>query len=192
APFFGIDAREAELMDPQHRVFLEVAWEALEDSGCDPERFAGAIGLFAGLSLNTYLLANLCTDREYIEKLVTSYQLGEFQTILGNDKDFLTTRAAYKLNLRGPVMTVQTACSTSLVAVAQACQSLQNYQCDAALAGAISITFPQIRGYRYQEGAMGSADGHCRTFDAEARGTVFGDGCGIVVLKRLADAIADG
>ncbi|HEX4083936.1 MAG TPA: amino acid adenylation domain-containing protein, partial [Chthoniobacteraceae bacterium] len=111
---------------------------------------------------------------------------------LGNDKDFLTTRAAYKLNLRGPVMTVQTACSTSLVAVAQACQSLQNYQCDAALAGAISITFPQIRGYRYQEGAMGSADGHCRTFDAEAKGTVFGDGCGIVVLKRLADAVAEG
>jgi iturin family lipopeptide synthetase A len=192
APFFGIDAREAELMDPQHRVFLEVAWEALEDAACDPERYAGAIGLFAGLSLNTYLLANLCTDRQYVENLVTSYQLGEFQTILGNDKDFLTTRVAYKLNLRGPVMTVQTACSTSLVAVAQACQSLQNYQCDTALAGAISITFPQTRGYRYQEGAMGSADGHCRTFDAGAQGTVFGDGCGIVVLKRLADAIADG
>jgi len=192
APFFGIDAREAELMDPQHRVFLEVAWEALEDAACDPERYPGAIGLFAGLSLNTYLLANLCTDRQYVENLVTSYQLGEFQTILGNDKDFLTTRVAYKLNLRGPVMTVQTACSTSLVAVAQACLSLQNYQCDTALAGAISITFPQTRGYRYQEGAMGSADGHCRTFDAAAQGTVFGDGCGIVVLKRLADAIADG
>ena len=128
----------------------------------------------------------------YVENLVTSYQLGEFQTILGNDKDFLTTRVAYKLNLRGPVMTMQTACSTSLVAVAQACQSLQNFQCDTALAGAVSITFPQIRGYRYQEGAMGSADGHCRTFDAAAQGTVFGDGCGIVVLKRLADAIADG
>jgi amino acid adenylation domain-containing protein/natural product biosynthesis luciferase-like monooxygenase protein len=192
AAFFGIDAREAELMDPQHRVFLEVAWEALEDAACDPRRYAGAIGLFAGLSLNTYLLANLCTDRLYVENLVGSYQLGEFQTILGNDKDFLTTRVAYKLNLRGPVMTVQTACSTSLVAVAQACQSLQNFQCDTALAGAVSITFPQVRGYRYQEGAMGSADGHCRTFDAGAQGTVFGDGCGIVVLKRLADAIADG
>ena len=192
APFFGIDAREAELMDPQHRVFLEVAWEALEDAACDPERFAGAIGLFAGLSLNTYLLANLCSDRQYVENLAASYQLGEFQTILGNDKDFLTTRAAYKLNLRGPVMTVQTACSTSLVAIAQACQSLQNFQCDAALAGAVSITFPQIRGYRYQEGAMGSADGHCRTFDANAQGTVFGDGCAIVVLKRLADAVAQG
>jgi amino acid adenylation domain-containing protein/natural product biosynthesis luciferase-like monooxygenase protein len=192
APFFGIDAREAELMDPQHRVFLEVAWEALEDAACDPERYPGAIGLFAGLSLNTYLLANLCTDRQYVENLVSSYQLGEFQTILGNDKDFLTTRVAYKLNLRGPVMTVQTACSTSLVAVAQACLSLQNFQCDTALAGAVSITFPQTRGYRYQEGAMGSADGHCRTFDASAQGTVFGDGCGIVVLKRLADAIAAG
>ncbi|MGA3172784.1 MAG: amino acid adenylation domain-containing protein [Chthoniobacteraceae bacterium] len=192
APFFGIDAREAELMDPQHRVFLEVASEALEDAACDPDRYPGAIGLFAGLSLNTYLLANLCSDRQYVENLAASYQLGEFQTILGNDKDFLTTRVAYKLNLRGPVMTVQTACSTSLVAVAQACQSLQNFQCDTALAGAVSITFPQIRGYRYQEGAMGSADGHCRTFDAAARGTVFGDGCGIVVLKRLADAIADG
>jgi amino acid adenylation domain-containing protein/natural product biosynthesis luciferase-like monooxygenase protein len=192
APFFGIDAREAELMDPQHRLFLEVAWEALEDAGCDPERHAGPIGLFAGLSLNTYLLANLCSDRQYIENLVASYQLGEFQTLLGNDKDFLTTRVAYKLNLRGPVMTVQTACSTSLVAIAQACQSLQNFQCDAALAGAVSVTFPQIRGYRYQEGAMGSADGHCRTFDAGANGTVFGDGCGVVVLKRLADAIAQG
>ena len=192
ASFFGIDAREAELMDPQHRIFLEVAWEALEDAACDPSRYQGAIGLFAGLSLNTYLLANLCTDRQYIENLVTSYQLGEFQTILGNDKDFMVTRAAYKLNLRGPVINVQTACSTSLVAVAQACQSLQNFQCDTALAGAISITFPQVRGYRYQEGAMGSADGHCRTFDADAKGTVFGDGCGIVVLKRLADAISDG
>jgi amino acid adenylation domain-containing protein/natural product biosynthesis luciferase-like monooxygenase protein len=192
ASFFGIDAREAELMDPQHRLFLEVAWEALEDAGCDPERFAGAIGLWAGLSLNTYLLANLCSDRQYIENLVSSYQLGEFRAILGNDKDFLTTRVAYKLNLRGPVMTVQTACSTSLVAVAQACQALQNFQCDAAMAGAISITFPQVRGYRYSEGAMGSADGHCRTFDADAKGTVFGDGCGIVVLKRLADAVAAG
>jgi amino acid adenylation domain-containing protein/natural product biosynthesis luciferase-like monooxygenase protein len=192
ASFFGIDAREAELMDPQHRVFLEVAWEALEDAGCNPHAYGGAVGLFAGLSLNTYLLANLCKDRAEIEKLVRAYQLGEFQTILGNDKDFLTTRVAYKLNLRGPVMTVQTACSTSLVAVAQACQSLQTFQCDAALAGAVSITFPQVRGYQYQEGAMGSADGHCRTFDAEARGTVFGDGCGIVVLKRLADAIRDG
>jgi amino acid adenylation domain-containing protein/natural product biosynthesis luciferase-like monooxygenase protein len=192
AGFFGIERREAEVMDPQHRVFLETASEALDNAGCDPERYQGAIGLFAGLSLNTYLLANLCTDRQYVENLVSSYQLGEFQTILGNDKDFLTTRVAYKLNLRGPVMTVQTACSTSLVAVAQACLSLQNFQCDTALAGAISITFPQIRGYRYQEGAMGSADGHCRTFDAAAQGTVFGDGCGVVVLKRLADALADG
>jgi acyl transferase domain-containing protein len=95
ASFFNIDAREAELMDPQHRVFLEVAWEALEDAACDPERYPGAIGLFAGLSLNTYLLSNLCADRQTVENLVRSYQLGEFQTILGNDKDFLTTRVAY-------------------------------------------------------------------------------------------------
>jgi amino acid adenylation domain-containing protein len=192
AAFFGIEPREAELLDPQHRVFLEVAWEAFDHAGYDASRHPGAVGVFAGLSMNTYLLANICRDRDYIDKLTRSYQISEFQTVLGNDKDFLPTRVAYKLNLRGPAINIQCACSTSLVAVAQACQSLLNFQCDMALAGGISITFPQVRGYKYQEGAMGSADGHCRTFDAKAQGTVFGDGAGVVVLKRLADALADG
>ncbi len=191
AEFFGVTPREAQLMDPQHRIFLETAWHALEDAGYRADKFPGAIGVYAGLSLNTYLLSNLCANPKLASELTGNYQTGEYQTLLGNDKDYLTTRVSYKLNLRGPSMTIQTACSTSLVAVAQACQSLLNYQCDMALAGAVSISFPQKRGYLYEPGGLASDDGHCRAFDEKAQGTVFGDGVGIVVLRRLDEALAD-
>ena len=192
AGFFGIAPRDADFLDPQHRMFLETCWNALEDGGYDPAQFAGQIGVFGGCSLNTYLLANLSANREFLDELTGTYQVGEFQTLLGNDKDFLCTRAAYKLNLRGPCFSVQAACATSLVAICQAAQSLLTYQCDMALAGGVSVTFPQHRGYVYQEGSMGSRDGSCRPFDADATGTVFGHGVGVVLLKRLEDAVADG
>jgi amino acid adenylation domain-containing protein len=192
AAFFGVLPKEAELMDPQHRVFLECCWEALEDAGYDPQAYDGAIGVFAGCSTNTYFLRNLCADRAFIEDYVGAYPLGNYPTMLGAITDSLSTRVSYKLNLRGPSLTLQTACSTSLVAVCQACQSLLTYQSDMALAGGVSITFPQKRGYHFEEGGMGSADGRCRPFDADARGTVFGSGAGVVLLKRLADALADG
>ncbi|MET0547021.1 MAG: amino acid adenylation domain-containing protein [Caulobacterales bacterium] len=192
AEFFGVYAREAELMDPQHRIFLEIAWEALESAGIIPERYKGEIGVFAGASMPTYFLNNVCADRNAIASFTSDYQIGGLPTLLGALPDALATRVAYKLNLRGPALTVQSACSTSLLAVAQACQSLMLYQCDAALAGGVSITFPQKRGYLYQEGGIASRDGACRPFDAEASGTVFGSGAGVVLLKRLEDAIADG
>ncbi|MBC8127064.1 MAG: type I polyketide synthase, partial [Gloeobacteraceae cyanobacterium ES-bin-144] len=188
ASFFNIYPKEAELMDPQHRVFLECAWEALEDGGCDPASYPGMIGVYAGLSLNTYLLNNLGTGSE----LAKNYQVSEYQTMLGNDKDFLPVRVSYKLNLRGPSMTIQSACSTSLVAICQAATALLTYQCDMALTGGVSISFPQQRDYLYQEDGMVSPDGTCRAFDADAAGTVFGHGCGVVLLKRLSEAVADG
>jgi amino acid adenylation domain-containing protein len=191
AEFFGISPRDAESMDPQHRIFLETCWNALEDAGYDQSTYAGQIGLFGGCSLNTYLLANLCHDRAFIDEVTGNYQVGEFRSFMGNDKDFLTTRVAYKLNLRGPVISVASACATSLVAIAQASQSLLNYQCDMALAGGVSVTFPQRRGHMYSEGSIGSKDGFCRPFDASATGTVFSHGAGAVLLKRLEDALAD-
>ncbi|NYF90024.1 non-ribosomal peptide synthetase [Tunturiibacter empetritectus] len=191
AEFFGISPRDAESMDPQHRIFLETCWNALEDAGYDQSTYAGQIGLFGGCSLNTYLLANLCRDRAFIDEVTGNYQVGEFRSFMGNDKDFLTTRVAYKLNLRGPCISVASACATSLVAIAQASQSLLNYQCDMALAGGVSVTFPQRRGHLYSEGSIGSKDGFCRPFDAAATGTVFSHGAGAVLLKRLEDAIAD-
>ena len=186
AAFFGFTPREAEILDPQQRVFLECAWESLENAGYDAERFAGAVGVFAGAGMNHYLLQNLLGRPDVLATV------GEYQTMLLSDKDFLTTRAAYKLNLRGPAVTVQTACSTSLVAIHQAVQSLLNYGCDMALAGGVSVNPQQGRGYLYQTGMILAQDGHCRAFDADAQGTVGGAGCGIVVLKRLADALADG
>jgi len=185
AAFFGIQPKEAEAIDPQHRVFMETAWHALEDAGCDPSRYPGLIGVFAGMSNNTYGRF-VYAKRELVEAV------GELTAMLGNEKDYLTTRLAYKLNLRGPAISIATACSTSLVAIAQACQSLAAYQCDAAIAGGVSITFPQERGYFFREGGMTSPDGVCRPFDAQAAGAVFSHGCGAVVLKRLADALADG
>src|SRR5215470_50341 len=192
AEFFGIYPKEAQLIDPQHRLFLECAWEALESAGHAPESYRGLIGVYACLAMNTYFLHNLCVDRGFAADFSANYQVGGYQTMLGNDKDFMPTRVSYKLNLRGPSMTVQSACSTSLVAVCQACTSLLTYQCDMALAGGVSITFPQKRDYRYQEEGLASADGTCRTFDADACGTVFGHGVAVLLLKRLEDAIADG
>ncbi len=186
AAFFGFNPREAEIMDPQHRLFLECAWEALENAGYDPETFDGLIGVYAGASLSTYLLFHLLPNRELVESLHSD------QLAIGNGRDYLPTRVSYKLNLRGPSVNVQTACSTSLVAVHLACQALLNYECDIALAGGVSVDVPQKRGYLYLEGGISSPDGHCRAFDARAQGTVGGNGVGIVVLKRLEDALADG
>lgn len=186
AGFFGFYPLEAEILDPQHRIFLECAWEALENAGYDPARYPGSVGVFAGAGSNHYLLDHLLPSPRVMEA-VQFYQL-----TVSNEKDFLPTRVSYKLNLRGPSVNVQTGCSTSLVAVHLACQSLLNYQCDMALAGGVTIRLPQRSGYRYQEGGIASPDGHCRAFDANSRGTVGGSGVGIVVLKRLADAVADG
>src|SRR5581483_211877 len=184
--FFGIPPKEAETLDPQHRVFLEICWEALEDAACDPVRFAGLIGVFAGMSNNTYFPFFVRQRRDLLDAL------GIVAATIANEKDFLTTRLSYKLNLRGPALNIQTACSSSLVAVCVACQNLLTHQCDIALAGGASITVPQTRGYFYQDGGMTSHDGNCRPFDARASGTVFSSGAGVVVLKRLADALADG
>jgi acyl transferase domain-containing protein/acyl carrier protein len=184
ATAFGYSPREAELMDPQHRIFLECAWEALELAGYDPERYKGLIGVFAGSSLSTYMLA-WRSDPE-IAATVNDYQMA-----MSADNDSLTTTTSYKLNLKGPSFAVQTFCSTSLVAVHLGCQSLANGESDIVLAGGVSLRIPTKEGYIYQEGGMESSDGHCRAFDEQARGTLFGDGIGIVVLKRLADALAD-
>ncbi|HEX6042687.1 polyketide synthase [Longimicrobium sp.] len=183
ADFFDINPREAELMDPQHRLFLEQAWAALEHAGLDPETFAGPVGVFAGTNMNGYLLARLATFRGRADD-------GLLHRIRA-DKDFLATLVSYKLDLRGPSFSVQTACSTSLVAFHLACQSLLDYQCDAALAGGVSINVPLKTGYVAGHGVF-SPDGRCRAFDAAGDGTVAGNGVGVVVLKRLSDAIADG
>jgi phthiocerol/phenolphthiocerol synthesis type-I polyketide synthase E len=192
AEFFGINPREAEYTDPQHRLLLETAWQALENAGIDTERFAGNIGVFAGCSQNTYLLHNLASNPGFLNEFLSFQQMGAHPSMLGNDKDFVATRIAYKLNLRGPAIAVQCACSTSLVAVAQACQNLLAYQCDLALAGGVSVTFPQRRGYVHEEGSLVSGDGRCRPFDVAAGGTIFGDGVGLVVLKRADEAMRDG
>jgi len=186
AGFFGLSAREAALIDPQHRVFLECAWSALEDAGYEPRHYQGAIGVFAGSILSTYLLQNVWPNRAIVDSA------GVFQTALGNDPTFLATRASYLFDLRGPSVSVGTACSTSLMAVHLACQSLIVHESDMALAGGVSIHLPLVGGYRYEEGGILSPDGHCRPFDAAARGTVSSDGVGVVLLKRLEDAVADG
>jgi phthiocerol/phenolphthiocerol synthesis type-I polyketide synthase E len=185
ADFFGMSAREAEITDPQHRVFLEVAWEALEDAGLAARAEGAAIGVYAGTSPNTYLWGAL------LEQLRRG-EIGQSELMIGNDKDYLATRVGYKLDLRGPALTVQCACSTSLVAVHLACQALIAGECQAALAGGVSVRFPQIAGYPYRPGGIHSPDGHCRAFDARAAGTVDGNGVGVVVLKRLEDALAAG
>ncbi len=186
AAFFGFTPREAEAMDPQHRIFLECAWEALEDAGYDAGQSGRLVGVYAGSGMNHYLLANLLPSLDRLSGL------SGLQMVVGNDKDYLATRVSYKLDLEGPSLSVQTACSTSLVAVHLACQSLINGECDLALAGAASIALPQRSGYLYQKEGILSPDGHCRSFDARAQGTVFGSGAGVVVLKRLEDALADG
>ena len=186
AAFFGITPLEAAVLDPQQRLFLEGAWSALEDAGYDPATYSGVIGVWAGMGSPTYLLENVLPRRDVVE------QMGLFPVMLANEKDYLATRVSYKLNLRGPSVNVYTACSTSLVAVCQAYQALLSFQCDMALAGGVSIGFPQRRGYLFQEGGIASPDGRCRPFDAAAAGTLSGDGLGLVVLKRLADAREDG
>ncbi|MGD1807090.1 SDR family NAD(P)-dependent oxidoreductase [Dapis sp. BLCC M126] len=185
ANFFGFSAKEAEDIDPQQRLFLESAWEVIESAGYDSEKYRGAIGVYAGIGLNTYLLNNVYPNYDS-EDFVGGYKL-----MITSDKDFLPTRVSYKLNLRGPAVNVQTACSTSLVAVHLACQSLLNGECNMALAGGVSIMVPQNTGYLYTEGMILSPDGHCRAFDAQAKGTIPGSGLGIVLLKRLEDAIED-
>jgi len=185
AQFFGYSPREAEIIDPQQRCFLECCWEALETAGYAPETYRGQIGVYAGISDNDYFIKNL---RPRPELGISALSLS---MTVGNEKDYLATRVSYKLNLKGPSITIQTACSTSLVAVHLASQALLNGECDMALAGGVSFKIPQKAGYLYQEGSIYSPDGHCRAFDAQANGTVFGSGLGIVVLKRLADALRD-
>jgi amino acid adenylation domain-containing protein len=192
AEFFGIYPREAELLDPQQRLFLECCWQAFEDAGYDPCTYPGAVGVFAGSTLSSYFLSRLCTYPGFINKFTGGYQVANYPEMMGNSLDFLATRVAYKFNLRGPAFTMQAGCSTSLLAVCTACQSLLTYQSDMALAGGTSITFPQKRGSFYQEGGMISPDGHCRAFDANAQGTVFGSGVAVVLLKRLENALRDG
>ncbi|RVT85288.1 amino acid adenylation domain-containing protein [Rhodobacteraceae bacterium CCMM004] len=192
ARFFGVLPREAALMDPQARLFLEMCVEALDDAGLDPRRPPGAVGVYAGATMSTYMLNNVLTDRAALRRFTSEFQIGNYAAMTGNIPDALATRAAFKLGLTGPAITVATTCSTSLTAIAQAVAALRAGQCDAALAGGISITVPQKRGYRTQEGGMSAADGRCRPFDAQAGGTVFGHGGGVVVLKRLEDALAAG
>ncbi|MDE3155813.1 MAG: SDR family NAD(P)-dependent oxidoreductase, partial [Acidobacteriota bacterium] len=186
AGFFGYSAQDAETIDPQQRIFLEAAWEALEHAGYVPDRFDGLIGVFGGSSQNTYLWFNLLARPQFLQRT------GVLRTVITNGADYLATRVAYKLNLTGPACTVQTACSTALVAVHLACQSLLNFECDLALAGASSLNVSPFAGYNYETGGLLSRDGHCRAFDARANGTLFGDGVGVVALKRLDEALADG
>ncbi|HET6935576.1 MAG TPA: type I polyketide synthase, partial [Candidatus Angelobacter sp.] len=185
AGFFGYTSLEAKLMDPQQRLFLECAWEAFEHAGYLPEAYRGTVGVFTGAKTNTYLL-NLFANSDLFRKL------DHFQIALGNDLACMATRVSYKVGLQGPSYAVHTACSTSLVTVHLACQSLLLGECDMALAGGAAINVPQRRGYLYQKGGILSPDGHCRTFDENAQGSNFGNGVGAVVLKRLADALADG
>ncbi|MEU6718019.1 SDR family NAD(P)-dependent oxidoreductase [Nonomuraea sp. NPDC046802] len=184
AEFFGYSAREAQVMDPQHRLFLETAWQALESSGYDPGQYDGRIGVFGGSSTSAYL-------ENIVSNLEQGRNLKNENAGLAFELSFLTSRVSYKLGLRGPSFPVQTACSTSLVALHAACQSLLSYECDMALAGAVSYKVRDKHGYRYQEGSFLSPDGHVRPFDARARGTVFGNGVGVIVLKRVEDAQAD-
>ncbi|HEX4966671.1 MAG TPA: amino acid adenylation domain-containing protein [Thermoanaerobaculia bacterium] len=178
ASFFGFSPREAELIDPQHRLFLECAWEACESAGYAPHTLSARTGVFAGAGASYYALANLGA-------------MSSLQAFLGNEKDYLATRVAYKLDLKGPAIGVQTACSSALVAVHLACQNLLQFDCDLALAGGVNVRVPHLSGYLYQEEGIYSPDGHCRAFDAAGQGTVFGSGAGVVLLKRLAEAVAD-
>jgi acyl transferase domain-containing protein/thioesterase domain-containing protein/acyl carrier protein len=187
AEFFGLSPKEAAIMDPQHRQFLEVSWEALENAGHTPEKFSGPIGVFAGCGMGSYFYFNICSNADLVDD-VGMFLLRH----TGNDKDFLSTRLSHILDLKGPSVNVQTACSTSLVATHYATQALLTGECDMAIAGGVTIELPQNRGYIYKEGEVLSPDGHCHAFDHRAQGTVFGSGAGAVVLRRLSDAIADG
>lgn len=187
AGFFGFSPQDARIMDPQHRHFLECAWEAFEDAGYIPDEIEGAVGVYAGSGYNAYLSKNILSNPELVK------QVGFFLLRhTGNDKDFLSTRVSYIFDLLGPSVNVQTACSTSLVAIHMAIQSLLNGECEVALAGGVTIELPHHHGYLFKENEILSPDGHCRPFDASSGGTVFGSGAGCVLLKRLDDALADG
>ncbi|SHF70797.1 Acyl transferase domain-containing protein [Litoreibacter ascidiaceicola] len=186
AEFFGLSPKEAAIMDPQHRRFLEVSWEALENAGHMPENAKGPIGVYAGCGMGSYFYFNICSNPDLVND-VGMFLLRH----TGNDKDFLSTRLSHVLNLKGPSVTMQTACSTSLVTTHYAAQALMTGECDTALAGGVTIELPQDRGYIFKEGEVLSPDGHCHAFDHRAEGTVFGSGAGVVVLRRLTDAIAD-
>ncbi len=186
AEFFGIAPIEAQVMDPQQRIMLELAWAALENSGHNPSAMPGLTGVYAGMNWNRYRAHCVAGHPEVVSRF------GEFNAALANEYDFLATRISYKLNLRGPSVNIATACSTSLVAIAQAAQALLNHECDFALAGGASITVPVQAGYLHQEESMLSADGHCRAFDARGTGTTFNDGAAFVVLRRLSDALEAG
>jgi phthiocerol/phenolphthiocerol synthesis type-I polyketide synthase E len=185
ASFFGVPPRDAQILDPQQRIFLECAWEALEHAGYAGAAAGQSIGVYAGVGMNTYFVTQILSNPAFVASA------GGYQLMVGSDKDFLSTRVSYKLDLRGPSFTVQTACSTSLVAIVLASRALQSGECDMALAGGVSIMFPQRAGYLYEEGMILSPDGHCRPFDAQAKGTRSGGGAGVVVLKRLSAAIED-
>lgn len=186
ASFFGIPPALATLMDPQHRIFLELCWELLESSAHLPKHFTGRIGVYAGCGNNTYYLHNVLPNKDKVDTA------GAFNVMTYNEKDYIASRVAYILNLKGPAVSVHAGCSTSLLAVAQAVDAIRNGYCEVALAGGVSITAPLKSGHFYQEGAMLSKDGHCKPFDADATGTVFSDGAGVVLLKSLQQAIADG
>ena len=184
--FFGINPRLAELMDPQQRIFLEICWEVLEESGYTDQHYSGSIGVFAGCSNESYFINNVQHHKRLIKNM------GAFQVKVVNEKDYISSRVSYALNLKGPAITIQSACSTSLLTIAQAVESLRSGHCDMALAGGVSVLSPVKSGHVYQEGSMQSADGHCRPFDSEATGTIFSDGAGIVLLKPLKAAQKDG
>lgn len=184
AGFFGYSDAEAEMLDPQHRVFLQHAWSALESACYIPDQVPGMVGVFAACGFNRYLINKLSLD-------TNRFDIEDFQKMLASDKDFLATRVSYKLNLKGPSISVQSGCSSSLVAVQMGCTALQTYQCDLALCGGVTLNVPHKAGYRYTDGLIFSPDGHCRPFTDEANGTVFGEGVGVVVLKRLHDAVED-
>ncbi|MET1056675.1 MAG: amino acid adenylation domain-containing protein [Pedobacter sp.] len=184
--FFGINPRLAEVMDPQQRIFLEISRDVLEKSGYLPSVYDGLIGVFAGSGNNSYYQHNVAGNTDLID------QVGSFQVMTVNEKDYISSRTAYELDLKGPAVSVFSACSTSLLAISQAVESLRKNQCDVALAGGASITSPVKSGHIYQEGAMLSKDGHCRSFDESSTGTVFSDGAGVVLLKTLAAAKLDG
>lgn len=185
APFFGYGQAEARLLDPQQRLFLEYSWAALESAGYIPDEIDVPVGVYAGCGLNRYLLTNMDIN-------TTNFDIDEFQKMIASDKDFLATRVAYKLNLRGPAINVQSACSTSLLAAQMGVVALQTYQCDLAICGGASVGVPHGAGYLFSDGLIFSKDGHCRPFSPDANGTLFGEGVGVVVLKRLEDALADG
>ncbi len=186
AKFFGLNPKLASAMDPQQRLFLEIAREALEQSGYLPSLYDGKIGVFAGVYTNTYFLYNVFPNKKLMS------QIGEVQANTTNDKDYIATRTAYHLNLKGPAVSVHSACSTSSLAIAQAVEAIRNGQCDMALAGGSSVTSPMYSGHLYQEGSMLSSNGQCRSFDAKGTGTMFCDGAGVVLLKSLEDAERDG